>query len=304
MSKDRKVSWVATRLHGFALIWWSKFLQQRLRQNLGQVTTWEHMKEALVTKFVPMNYAQQLYGKLQNLKQDPKIMQEYTESFYRLQSRCNLPERVKKSAFVVICMVLGEIFGPKRIVKCYSCGKKGHVQANCPKKSVLTIAMESPQLETNDEAYIDTYEGILTPTDTGFPMLLAHVSPIHESARGNVFRQNATLYNPLASKTCPAHVVLASKTSKKVHPFKVGDFEELAEIVRVGVRMGDFSDYVLCHVYGTRDANRANRNLLHANGFSVSEDLHFPIHLQLSQPEHQNYESPTRAAKLGRLQLQ
>lgn len=55
-------------------------------------------------------------------------------------------------------------------------------------------------------------------------------------------------------------------------------------------------------VYGTRDTNRANTNLL-TNGFSVSGDLHLPINLQLSQPEQQNYDSPTGATKLGRLQL-
>ncbi|KAF9611789.1 hypothetical protein IFM89_035774 [Coptis chinensis] len=177
MSEDRKVFWVATRLRGFALIWWTEFLQQRLCQNLGQVTTWERMKEALVTKFIPMNYAQQLHRKLQDFKQDSKTVQEYTESFYHLQSRCNQLE----SEEVRICCYMHSLRGDirydlvhvrintleeaysfvsesekkmsymssmssyratpivlKKIVKCYSCGQEGHVQANCPKKPVLT----------------------------------------------------------------------------------------------------------------------------------------------------------------------
>ncbi|KAF9614180.1 hypothetical protein IFM89_015688 [Coptis chinensis] len=247
----------------------------------------------------------QLYGKLQDLKQDSKTVQGYTESFYRLH--CNLPESeevrirrylhglrgdIRYDLVHVRIVTLEETYsfasesekkmsymssyratliGPKIIVKCYSCGQEGHVQANCRKKPVLTIDMESPQLETNDEAYRDTSEGIFTPADTGFPMLLPHVSPVHESARGNVFQQSATLYNPLASKTCPAYVVLDNGSSislisgcmvdtlglttmvhrrpTKVHSFRVGDFEELAEAVRVGVRMRDFSDYILCHIY-------------------------------------------------------
>ncbi|PIA51926.1 hypothetical protein AQUCO_01000058v1 [Aquilegia coerulea] len=52
-------------------------------------------------------------------------------------------------------------------------------------------------------------------------------------------------------------------------------------------------------VYGTRDANRATRNLPLPNGFSISEELHVPIHLQLCQPEQQNYETSPGATKLG-----
>ncbi|KAL5559916.1 hypothetical protein UlMin_036127 [Ulmus minor] len=59
-------------------------------------------------------------------------------------------------------------------------------------------------------------------------------------------------------------------------------------------------------VYGTRDvngANGANGEPL-TNSLAIGEDLHGPVHLQLSQPQQQNYETPARATKLGRLQLQ
>ncbi|KAK1552586.1 hypothetical protein Q3G72_019615 [Acer saccharum] len=52
-------------------------------------------------------------------------------------------------------------------------------------------------------------------------------------------------------------------------------------------------------VYGTRDANGPNRNTFLANGLGVGEDSHVPVHLQLSQPEQQSYETPARATKLG-----
>ncbi|OVA15241.1 Transcription factor [Macleaya cordata] len=57
-------------------------------------------------------------------------------------------------------------------------------------------------------------------------------------------------------------------------------------------------------VNGTRDATGATKNSHLPTGFSIAEDLHPPIHLQLSQPQQQNYEIPARATKLGRLQLQ
>ncbi|XP_024026632.1 MADS-box transcription factor 23 isoform X2 [Morus notabilis] len=55
-------------------------------------------------------------------------------------------------------------------------------------------------------------------------------------------------------------------------------------------------------VYGTRDVNGANRTALLTDGLGMGENSHGPVHLQLSQPQQQNYETSTRATKLG-LQL-
>ncbi|XP_039021991.1 MADS-box transcription factor 23-like isoform X2 [Hibiscus syriacus] len=55
-------------------------------------------------------------------------------------------------------------------------------------------------------------------------------------------------------------------------------------------------------VYGTRDVNGTSKELFVTNGQSIEEDPHVAVHLQLSQPQQQNYETPTRATKLG-LQL-
>ncbi|KAF7142119.1 hypothetical protein RHSIM_Rhsim06G0069700 [Rhododendron simsii] len=52
-------------------------------------------------------------------------------------------------------------------------------------------------------------------------------------------------------------------------------------------------------VYGTREINGGNRNSLLASSLSFGEDLHVPVHLQLRQPQQQNYETPARATKLG-----
>ncbi|PHT50869.1 Agamous-like MADS-box protein AGL17 [Capsicum baccatum] len=44
-------------------------------------------------------------------------------------------------------------------------------------------------------------------------------------------------------------------------------------------------------VYGNRDANGVSRSSLASNGLSINEDPHAPVHLQLSQPQQQNYET-------------
>ncbi|GLU16051.1 hypothetical protein SLE2022_325010 [Rubroshorea leprosula] len=55
--------------------------------------------------------------------------------------------------------------------------------------------------------------------------------------------------------------------------------------------------------YGTRNVNGANRVSMMTKDLGIGEDSHVPVHLQLSQPQQQNYETPTRATNLGRLQL-
>ncbi|KAB5568798.1 hypothetical protein DKX38_002591 [Salix brachista] len=52
-------------------------------------------------------------------------------------------------------------------------------------------------------------------------------------------------------------------------------------------------------VYGTRDVNRANRSSLLTNDLAIREESHVPVHLQLSQPQQQNYDTPARATKSG-----
>ncbi|XWS24008.1 hypothetical protein CRYUN_Cryun28dG0064400 [Craigia yunnanensis] len=52
-------------------------------------------------------------------------------------------------------------------------------------------------------------------------------------------------------------------------------------------------------VYGTRDVNGTNKDSLLTNGLGIGKDSHVPVHLQLSQPQQQNHETPARATKLG-----
>ncbi|XP_050266791.1 MADS-box transcription factor 23-like isoform X5 [Quercus robur] len=80
--------------------------------------------------------------------------------------------------------------------------------------------------------------------------------------------------------------------------------DEIEELNRKGNQIHQENMELYKKVYGTRDANGANRTSLLLDGLGIGEDSHEPVHLQLSQPQQQNYETPTRATKLGRLQLQ
>ncbi|XP_042990313.1 MADS-box transcription factor 23-like isoform X4 [Carya illinoinensis] len=75
--------------------------------------------------------------------------------------------------------------------------------------------------------------------------------------------------------------------------------DEIEELTRKGNQIHQENVELYKKVYGPRDVNGANRTSLLLDGLGIGEDSHAPVHLQLSQPQHQNYETPTRATKLG-----
>ncbi|XP_039021992.1 MADS-box transcription factor 23-like isoform X3 [Hibiscus syriacus] len=79
--------------------------------------------------------------------------------------------------------------------------------------------------------------------------------------------------------------------------------DEIQELTRQGNLIHQENVELYKKVYGTRDVNGTSKELFVTNGQSIEEDPHVAVHLQLSQPQQQNYETPTRATKLGRLQL-
>ncbi|GMI91027.1 AGAMOUS-like 17 [Hibiscus trionum] len=74
--------------------------------------------------------------------------------------------------------------------------------------------------------------------------------------------------------------------------------DEIQELTRKGNLIHQENVELYKKVYGTRDVNGTNKELFVTNGQSIEED-HEPVHLQLSHPQQQNYETSTRATKLG-----
>ncbi|KAE8684561.1 Agamous-like MADS-box protein AGL16 [Hibiscus syriacus] len=75
--------------------------------------------------------------------------------------------------------------------------------------------------------------------------------------------------------------------------------DEIQELTRQGNLIHQENVELYKKVYGTRDVNGTSKELFVTNGQSIEEDPHVAVHLQLSQPQQQNYETPTRATKLG-----
>ncbi|KAK1293156.1 MADS-box transcription factor 57 [Acorus calamus] len=79
--------------------------------------------------------------------------------------------------------------------------------------------------------------------------------------------------------------------------------DEIQELNRKGNLIHQENMELYKKINGTGEVNGGiSKSPLLSNGFSIGEDMHPPIHLELSQPQTHNYEMPARATKLG-LQL-
>ncbi|XP_019246927.1 PREDICTED: MADS-box transcription factor 23-like isoform X2 [Nicotiana attenuata] len=68
--------------------------------------------------------------------------------------------------------------------------------------------------------------------------------------------------------------------------------DEIQELTQKGSMIHQENLELYKKVYGTRNANTVNGNTNSPYRFTVSREVHAPIHLQLSQPEPHNFEMP------------
>ncbi|XP_021613022.1 MADS-box transcription factor 23 isoform X2 [Manihot esculenta] len=75
--------------------------------------------------------------------------------------------------------------------------------------------------------------------------------------------------------------------------------DEIQELKRKGNLIHQENVELYKKVYGAGNVNGLNRDYLSINDAAIEEDSNVPVHLQLSQPQQQNYDTPARATKLG-----
>ena len=87
-----KVKLVATKVCKNASIWWKNMKRQRERYCKKKIQTWGKMKKELKRKYLPFNYRQDIYLKIQNFKQRDLSVEEYSTKFVNLIIKGDLQE--------------------------------------------------------------------------------------------------------------------------------------------------------------------------------------------------------------------
>ncbi|XP_026415923.1 uncharacterized protein LOC113311300 [Papaver somniferum] len=90
--ESSQVKLVAYKLKGGAAAWWEKLGEDRRNAYKPPTRTWQRMRQLLRDKFLPRDYMQQLFIKLQDCRQGAILVEEYVDEFYALVARNQLNE--------------------------------------------------------------------------------------------------------------------------------------------------------------------------------------------------------------------
>jgi len=93
---DRKRFKVAVlKLTGYANLWYENLKSKRRKEGKARINSWETLKVRMKKCFLPTDYVQDIFLKLQGFKQDALSIEEYTIEFDKLIMLCDLEERVE-----------------------------------------------------------------------------------------------------------------------------------------------------------------------------------------------------------------
>ncbi|XP_074278613.1 uncharacterized protein LOC141602205 [Silene latifolia] len=81
------------KLTKYASLWYENLKKQRKRDKKSKIDTWEKLKKHLMRRFLPRDYEQENYLKLQSLSQENLSVAEYIKEFERMMIVCDLEEK-------------------------------------------------------------------------------------------------------------------------------------------------------------------------------------------------------------------
>ncbi|KAK2971902.1 hypothetical protein RJ640_011683 [Escallonia rubra] len=90
--RELKVKLVGAKLRGPTSTWWKHYQNDRDSRRKAKIQRWDKMKEKLKAQFLPRDYDQTLYQRVQNLRRHEKTVKEYSQEFHKLSLRSNLAE--------------------------------------------------------------------------------------------------------------------------------------------------------------------------------------------------------------------
>ncbi|XP_074283060.1 uncharacterized protein LOC141607609 [Silene latifolia] len=81
------------KLIKYASLWYENLKKQRKRDKKSKIDTWEKLKKHLIRRFLPRDYEQENYLKLQSLSQENLFLADYVKEFERMTIVCDLEEK-------------------------------------------------------------------------------------------------------------------------------------------------------------------------------------------------------------------
>ncbi|XP_019104879.1 uncharacterized protein LOC109134920 [Beta vulgaris subsp. vulgaris] len=156
----------------YASIWFESLRIKRIRDGDPRIDTWSELKRQIKKRFIPLEYLQEQFLKLNQIRQNTKSVAEYTKEFERLCILCELDEKEQMKIGQFITGLRPSIanknkptynqptqssttlskFGPKPKPKvyispeqpalakkqCYKCQGFGHISRDCPQKVTIS----------------------------------------------------------------------------------------------------------------------------------------------------------------------
>ena len=96
-STEKKVAMASLEFTDYANIWWEDYQAHLERENQPPIDTWEDMKACMYERFVPEHYRQDLFNKLQNLKQRSMTVEEYYKEMEITLKRADVHELTEQT---------------------------------------------------------------------------------------------------------------------------------------------------------------------------------------------------------------
>ena len=91
-SEAQKCQLAALEFTDFANLRWENLKAQRRRDRGDGIRSWREMKRIMHRRFMPEYYMQNLYLKLQSIRQGGMSVEDYVMEFEMLSMRCELSE--------------------------------------------------------------------------------------------------------------------------------------------------------------------------------------------------------------------
>jgi hypothetical protein len=91
-SKTKKVKLAVIEFSEYAITWWDQLVINRRRNRERPIDIWEEMKVVMRKRFVPSYYYQELYKKLQGIRQGSRSVEDYYKEMEIAMNCANVEE--------------------------------------------------------------------------------------------------------------------------------------------------------------------------------------------------------------------